>query len=162
MRRSLSIGVAVSMVSATALAMVSARARAADEDEKDERRHVELIRSTARENLAEARAMVAELTPTALHGDSLPAAIQRQCDRLSDESGIAATMRVDGDVPALGMAPDVVLLRATQEALRGRVPAPGPGAGDCDQRCRAEHHVSPAEPCSSRNGRVRHRDPPFI
>ena len=31
------------------------------------KRHVELIRTTARENLAEARAMVAELTPTALH-----------------------------------------------------------------------------------------------
>ena len=81
------------------------------------KRHVELIRSTARENLAEARAMVAELTPTALHGDSLPAAIQRQCDRLSAESGIAATMRVDGELPPLGMAIEVVLLRAAQEAF---------------------------------------------
>ena len=54
------------------------------------KRHVELIRSTARENLAEARAMVAELTPTALHDGSLPAAIERQCDRLSAENGIRA------------------------------------------------------------------------
>jgi signal transduction histidine kinase len=81
------------------------------------KRHVELIRSTARENLAEARAMVAELTPTAMHDGSLSAAIQRQCDRLSAESGIAATIRVDGAVPALGMATDVVLLRAAQEAF---------------------------------------------
>jgi signal transduction histidine kinase len=81
------------------------------------KRHVELIRTTARENLAEARAMVAELTPTALHEGSLPAAIQRQCDRLADETGTAVTMRADDDLPALGMAADVVLLRATQEAF---------------------------------------------
>ncbi|HET6734912.1 sensor histidine kinase [Mycobacterium sp.] len=81
------------------------------------KRHVELIRTTARENLAEARAMVAELTPTALHEGSLSAAIQRQCDRLSDETGIAVTMRADDGLPALGMAADVVLLRATQEAF---------------------------------------------
>jgi signal transduction histidine kinase len=81
------------------------------------KRHVELIRTTARENLAEARAMLAELTPTALHEGSLPSAIQRQCDRLSAESGIEVTMRTDGDLPALAMATDVVLLRATQEAF---------------------------------------------
>ena len=88
-----------------------------DTDTAAAKRHIELIRTTARENLAEARVMVAELTPTALHEGSLRSAIQRQCDRLSDESGIVATMHVDGDLPALGMAPDVVLLRATQEAF---------------------------------------------
>jgi signal transduction histidine kinase len=81
------------------------------------KRHVELIRSTARENLAEARAMVAELTPTALHNGSLPAAIERQCDRLSAESGVKASLRIDGELPPLGMATDVVLLRAAQEAF---------------------------------------------
>jgi len=88
-----------------------------DSDTAAAKRHVELIRSTARENLAEARAMVAELTPTALHDGSLPAAIQRQCDKLAAESGISATMRVDGELPPLGMATDVVLLRAAQEAF---------------------------------------------
>jgi signal transduction histidine kinase len=88
-----------------------------DNDTAAAKRHVELIRSTARENLAEARAMVAELTPTALNDGSLPAAIQRQCDRLSADSGIAATIRVDGELPPLGMATDVVLLRAAQEAF---------------------------------------------
>src|ERR1700736_3283729 len=88
-----------------------------DSDTAVAQRHVELIRSTARENLAEARAMVAELTPTALNDGTLPAAIQRQCDRLSAESGIAATIRVDGELPPLGMATDVVLLRAAQEAF---------------------------------------------
>ncbi|HVQ49085.1 MAG TPA: histidine kinase, partial [Mycobacterium sp.] len=64
-----------------------------DSDTAAAKRHVELIRSTARENLAEARAMVAELSPTALHNGSLPAAIERQCDRLSAESGIKASLR---------------------------------------------------------------------
>jgi signal transduction histidine kinase len=88
-----------------------------DSDTEAAKRHVELIRSTARENLAEARAMVAELTPTALHDGSLPAAIERQCDRLSAETGIRTTIRVDGELPPLGMATDVVLLRAAQEAF---------------------------------------------
>jgi signal transduction histidine kinase len=88
-----------------------------ESDTNAAKRHVELIRATARENLAEARVMVAELTPTALHEGSLPSAIQRQCDRLSDETGVAVTMRVDGDIPPLGMVTDVVLLRATQEAF---------------------------------------------
>jgi signal transduction histidine kinase len=88
-----------------------------DNDTAAAKWHVELIRSTARENLAEARAMVAELTPTALHDSSLCAAIQRQCERLSAETGVAATVRVDGELPRLSMATDVVLLRATQEAF---------------------------------------------
>jgi signal transduction histidine kinase len=88
-----------------------------DDDTAAAKRHVELIRITARENLAEARAMVAELTPSELHDSSLSAAIQRQCERLSAESGIAATIRVDGELPPLTMATDVVLLRATQEAF---------------------------------------------
>jgi len=60
--------------------------------------------------------MVAELTPTALDG-SLPAVIQRQCDRLSAETGISVTMHADDDLPTLGMATDVVLLRAAQESF---------------------------------------------
>src|SRR4051794_17993716 len=88
-----------------------------DTDTAAAKRHVDLIRSTARENLAEARAMVAELTPTDLHDRSLPAAIQRQCDRLSMEAGITATLHIDGNLPPLGMAADVVLLRAAQEAF---------------------------------------------
>ena len=80
------------------------------------KRHVELIGATARENLAEARAMVAELTPSPLE-EPLPAAIQRQCDRLAAETDAAVTARIDGDLPAQSMASDVVLLRAAQEAF---------------------------------------------
>lgn len=80
------------------------------------KRHVELIGATARENLAEARAMVAELTPSPLE-EPLPAAIQRQCDRLAAETDAAVTVRIAGDLPPQSMASDVVLLRATQEAF---------------------------------------------
>jgi len=80
------------------------------------KRHVKLIGATARENLAEARAMVAELTPSPLE-EPLPAAIQRQCDRLAAETDATVTVRIAGDLPAQSMASDVVLLRATQEAF---------------------------------------------
>jgi signal transduction histidine kinase len=88
-----------------------------DSDTTAAKRHVKLIRSTARENLSEARAMVAALTPAALGEGSLPAVIGRQCERLSAETGVAVTMRTDDELPLLGMATDVVLLRATQEAF---------------------------------------------
>jgi signal transduction histidine kinase len=88
-----------------------------DGDTAAAKRHVELIRSTARENLAEARAMVTELTPAALDEGSLPAVIGRQCERLSAETGVAVTMRSEDELPPLGMATDVVLLRAAQEAF---------------------------------------------
>jgi signal transduction histidine kinase len=80
-------------------------------------RHVELIRATARENLAEARVMVTDLAPAALDDSSLPAAIRRLGDRLSAETGITVTVNTGRELPALGMASDVVLLRAAQEAL---------------------------------------------
>jgi signal transduction histidine kinase len=80
-------------------------------------RHLELIQTTARENLAEARVIVAGLTPTALGEISLVAAIRRLCDKLTAETGISVSMSADRNLPALGMAADVVLLRATQEAL---------------------------------------------
>jgi signal transduction histidine kinase len=87
-----------------------------DTDTAAAKRHVELIGATARENLAEARAMVAELTPSPLE-EPLPAAIQRQCDRFTAETGATVTVRIADDVPSQGMASDVVLLRAAQEAF---------------------------------------------
>ncbi|WKG02086.1 sensor histidine kinase [Mycolicibacterium sp. HK-90] len=80
-------------------------------------RHVELIRCTARDNLTEARTMVTRLTPAALEQGSLSAALRRQCDSLAAETGIAVDVRIDDDLPQLGMAADVVLLRSAQEAM---------------------------------------------
>ncbi len=80
------------------------------------RRHLELTARTARENLAEARAMVAALTPSALDAGSLEDAVRRQADRLAEETGSRVRCEI-AELPPLGMATDVVLLRAAQEAL---------------------------------------------
>jgi signal transduction histidine kinase len=99
------------------VALAQAAEAELDTDPDAAGRHVELIRATARENLAEARVMVADLAPAALDDSSLPAAIRRLADRLSAETGIAVTVHTGRELPALGMASDVVLLRAAQEAL---------------------------------------------
>ncbi|MCA2214138.1 sensor histidine kinase [Jidongwangia harbinensis] len=79
--------------------------------------HLALAIRTARENLAESRAMIAELTPAALHDTDLVDALRRQTDALTEETGVAATTGTTGTVRALPTAVQVVLLRAAQEAL---------------------------------------------
>jgi signal transduction histidine kinase len=76
-------------------------------------RHLDLAARTARENLAEARALVAGLTPAQLAGGTLPDALRR----LSQASVVDATFGVDGTPRPLPMAIEVVLLRVCQEAL---------------------------------------------
>ncbi|MEU3625576.1 two-component sensor histidine kinase [Amycolatopsis coloradensis] len=88
-----------------------------DIDPKAARRHLGLAARTARENLAEARAMVAARGPSALASDSLEEALRRQAERLTEEAGIEATIEIHGPLPALPMATEVVLLRGAQEAL---------------------------------------------
>lgn len=88
-----------------------------DTDPKAARRHLELAARTARENLAEARAMVAAELPSALASASLEEALRRQVERLTEEAGIEAAIEIDGTLPALPMATEVVLLRGAQEAL---------------------------------------------
>jgi signal transduction histidine kinase len=72
---------------------------------------------TARENLAESRALVAALTPSALGTGSLEQAVRRQADRLGEENGLAVDVRTVGVPRPLPTATEVVLLRAAQEAL---------------------------------------------
>ncbi|HEY3467548.1 MAG TPA: sensor histidine kinase [Amycolatopsis sp.] len=88
-----------------------------DTDPAAARRHAGLAARTARDNLTEARAMVAALAPADLTAGSLVDAVRRQADRLADETGLAVKYEVDGPLPALGMASEVVLLRGAQEAL---------------------------------------------
>ncbi|MGV0784349.1 sensor histidine kinase [Mycolicibacterium sp. XJ775] len=99
------------------VALAQAVQAESDADPAAAARHVELIRNTARDNLAEARTMVTRLTPAALEEGSLPAALRRQCERLAAETGIAVDIHIDDDLPPLGMAADVVLLRSAQEAM---------------------------------------------
>ncbi|WP_372670416.1 sensor histidine kinase [Amycolatopsis kentuckyensis] len=81
------------------------------------RRHAELAARTARDNLTEARAMVAALAPADLARGSLVDAVRRQADRLADETGVSVEYEVDDALPAIGTAGEVVLLRGAQEAL---------------------------------------------
>jgi signal transduction histidine kinase len=77
-----------------------------------------LIERTARENLAEARALVAASAPVGLEGSSLTEALERLAHRFGQETGVQVRVVADDDALA-GMARDreVILLRAAQEAL---------------------------------------------
>jgi signal transduction histidine kinase len=81
------------------------------------RRRFEEIQATARDNLAEARALVGAMTPPALEGAGLVDAVTRLTDRFAAESGTSTEFRVLGEPRPLAAASDVAALRATQEAL---------------------------------------------
>ena len=82
-----------------------------DHDVPQARRHLALMDETARQNLAEARALVAGAAPADLDGSSLPDALRRLAARHE------ATLEVNGPVRPLPAAPEVVALRSCQEAL---------------------------------------------
>ncbi|MEU4295170.1 sensor histidine kinase [Kribbella sp. NPDC026596] len=78
------------------------------------------IEDTARENLAEARALVAAFTPVALSEATLTEVLRRQGERFAAETGINVQVSLDlpdEEVAALPQAQQVVLLRSAQEAL---------------------------------------------
>lgn len=87
----------------------------ADPDEA--RRHVGLAAQAAREGLAEARAMVAALTPAHLQASTLPEALRRLTGQVGAELGIDTRFEVHGEVRPLPATVEVVLLRVGQEAL---------------------------------------------
>ena len=88
-----------------------------DRDPAEGRRHLELAQRTARENLAEARTLVAALGPAGLEDTSLVEALRRLVDDVAATLGITATFDVTGEPGPLPAGIEVVLLRATQEAL---------------------------------------------
>ena len=88
-----------------------------DTDPAAARQRLAIARETARQNLAEARALVAALTPVDLQAAPLPEAIGRLVDRFGAETGLPARLTVTGEPRALPANTEVVLLRAAQEAL---------------------------------------------
>lgn len=80
-------------------------------------RHLDRARETARFNLDEARRVVQDLRPDLLEEHSLPDAIQRAAARWSEETGIPVATNTTGNVVAVHPDIEIVLLRATQEAL---------------------------------------------
>ncbi|MBB6120472.1 sensor histidine kinase [Nocardiopsis algeriensis] len=82
------------------------------------RRHLALMRATASENLAEARAMVAARRPVPLEENTLDAALVRIATALGAELGITVDTAVTGVGPRELPSPSqVCLLRTAQEAL---------------------------------------------
>ncbi|GAB6901225.1 sensor histidine kinase [Kineosporia succinea] len=75
------------------------------------------IEDVARDNLGEARALVAAFAPVALDGTTLADAVRRLVGRFGAETGIAAEAEVSGDLSGLTRDLEVVLLRAVQEGL---------------------------------------------
>jgi signal transduction histidine kinase len=88
-----------------------------DTDPATARQRLAAARETARQNLAEARALVAALTPVDLQAAPLPEAIGRLVDRFGTETGLPARLTVTGEPRPLPANTEVVLLRAAQEAL---------------------------------------------
>lgn len=95
------------------------------------RHRIEQARLAAQDNLAEARRFVAELTPPALSGHTLAAALERLCNTVAGQSSVAvrfvaatgtdpATDAATGRTGAGGLLPtsvEVALLRIAQSAL---------------------------------------------
>ena len=99
------------------LMLVQAADSTAETDPATTRERLALAERTARENLAEARSLVAALAPTPLQGAPLDTAIRRITARCGEELGIAAEVQVQGTPRELPADVQVVLLRAAQEAL---------------------------------------------
>jgi signal transduction histidine kinase len=81
------------------------------------REHLALALRTARENLAEARALVAALAPAGLEPGALDGALRRLTDAVPGQLGPPASFEVTGLAVPLPRAAEVMLLRVGQEAL---------------------------------------------
>lgn len=77
----------------------------------------EQISQTAKENLDESRRVVMALTPEGLERAGLADAIGRQLQRLQEQTGIDAHLRIDGVPAPLPTTAEVALLRFVQGAL---------------------------------------------
>lgn len=101
--------------------LVRAAAGEIDRDPAAARRHLDLAERTARENLAETRALVRAAPPAPPAGDPLPVALSRSVARCGEAMGAGATLDTTGwDAPAPGRCPperELAVLRIAQEAL---------------------------------------------
>lgn len=76
------------------------------------------IEAIARENLAEARALVAAFTPVPLQDSTLAEALRRLAARFGAETGVDVEVELDpAEAASLTRDREVVVLRAAQEAL---------------------------------------------
>jgi signal transduction histidine kinase len=81
------------------------------------RDHLDLALKTARDNLAEARALVSALSPAELDGSTLGDAIARVAETAGTGGDATIRSEVSGSKRSLPTTTEVVLLRVAQEAL---------------------------------------------
>lgn len=81
------------------------------------REHLDLALLTARDNLAESRALVAALSPAGLDGSGLGDAVTRAAQSTASEAGITVRPEIAGVRRPLPTGTEVVVLRVCQEAL---------------------------------------------
>ena len=89
--------------------------RRADTSKVSER--LDLIERTARDNLAEARALVAAFAPVGLAESGLASALDRLAARFAEETGVSVEVTVAASCGTMGREREVILLRSAQEAL---------------------------------------------
>src|SRR4051794_22507863 len=97
------------------LAQTAAAGLDRDPDRTAER--LAAIEEVARENLAEARALVAAFTPVGLEDSTLPDAVRRLTARFAAQTGTALELHVTDGATPLTRDREVVVLRAAQECL---------------------------------------------
>ncbi|MGW7680574.1 sensor histidine kinase [Kribbella sp. NPDC054772] len=97
--------------------LLRAAGRSLPDNPQSTAEYVEQARQTAADNLAEARRLVAALTPPSLDGVTLTGALERLCATASARDGIAARFQLDGAPVPLPTAREVALLRVAQSAL---------------------------------------------
>ncbi|MEH1013156.1 sensor histidine kinase [Micromonospora sp. CPCC 206060] len=101
--------------------LLSAAARSLPERPGTAAGYVDQARSTAQDNLAEARRFVRALVPPGLAGGTLPAALQRLCTTTTQRSGLPTRLHIDGSPVPLPTPHEVALLRIAQSALANTV-----------------------------------------
>jgi signal transduction histidine kinase len=99
------------------LLLLEAAESALGSDPAQATRYLRRAQETTRDNLAEARALVAALTPPDLSSTSLPEALRRIVERAGLPPGPAPELVVTGTPRGLPAEREVALLRVTQEAL---------------------------------------------
>ena len=103
----------------TSIIMLSQAAAAGGRRDPDQAvARLQAIEDVARENLAEARALVAAFSPVGLENTTLQGAVRRLAERFGRETGVEVTIEdALPDGGGLSRDQEVVVLRAVQEAL---------------------------------------------
>ncbi len=79
--------------------------------------HLGQAKTTARQSLAQARAVVQDLRAQPVEGSPLPEAIRQAVANWAEATGVVATVAITGDARPMPPDVEVTLLRAVQEAL---------------------------------------------